>query len=90
VWGKVPLYGPFLDNFRPAQGLLEKAAASLPVQDEASLVAAARFCLENQAALRDRARQGQEALQLHRGAARRQAELLEMIIKEYLKDMVKS
>ena len=90
VWGKVPLYGPFLDNFRPAQGLLEKAAASLPVQDEAGLVAAARFCLENPTAIKDRARQGQEALQVHRGAARRQAELLEPIIKEYQNYMVKS
>jgi len=82
VWGKVPLYGPYLDNFRPAQNLLEGAAASLPIQDLASLVAAGRYCLENPMEMRRRGLQGQAALEVHRGAARRQVELLAPLLPD--------
>ena len=80
VWGKVPLYGPHLDNFRAAQGLLEGVQASLPITDGPSLVAAGRHCLAQPADLERRGALGQAALQLHRGAARRQADLLTALL----------
>lgn len=76
VWGKVPLYGPHLDNFRAAQSLLEKVAAGFPITDGPSLVLAGRYCLEHPDDLQGRGVQGRQALEAHRGAAQRQADLL--------------
>ncbi len=76
VWGKVPLYGPHLDNFRAAQSLLAGVQAGIQIADGPGLVAAGRACLADPAEMRRRGALGQEALKLHRGAAQRQADLL--------------
>lgn len=75
-WGKVPLYGPHMENFRAAQSLLEEVRAGIQIQDYPDLVAAAQSCLSQPEDLKQRGVRGQEALQLHRGAAQRQADLL--------------
>jgi 3-deoxy-D-manno-octulosonic-acid transferase len=74
--GLAPLYGPHLENFRWAQEILEAAGAGLMVNDAASLAAAAQNLLDHpemRVALGQKAR---AALAPHRGAARRQAELI--------------
>lgn len=76
VWGKVPLYGPFVQNFRAAQILLEKVQAGVQVSDGRSFIAAARQCLAHPEEMRRRGSQGLQKLQINRGAAQRQAELL--------------
>jgi 3-deoxy-D-manno-octulosonic-acid transferase len=76
AWGKVPLYGPHLSNFRAAKQLLEEVAAGIQVADAASLVQAGRYCLEHPEEMQRRGQRGQTALQTHQGAARRQGELL--------------
>ncbi|MGQ9921388.1 MAG: 3-deoxy-D-manno-octulosonic acid transferase [Desulfobacca sp.] len=80
VWGKVPLYGPHLDNFRAAQSLLEAVQAGWPITDAPSLVAAVRHCLDHPQDLERRGAAGQAALQPHRGAAQRQADLLAALL----------
>jgi 3-deoxy-D-manno-octulosonic-acid transferase len=80
AWGRSPLYGPHLQNFRWAQAILEEAGAGLPVHDAPSLTAAAQNLLdhpETRLALGARAR---GALTPHRGAARRQAILLAELV----------
>ncbi len=74
--GRAPLYGPHLHNFRWAQKILEEAGAGILVKDATSLAAAARNLLDHPETRRDLGRRAQAALIPHRGAARRQAQLI--------------
>ncbi|MBM4287953.1 MAG: 3-deoxy-D-manno-octulosonic acid transferase [Deltaproteobacteria bacterium] len=76
AWGKVPLYGPHLANFRAARQLLEEAAAGIEVTDVPSLIRAGRYCLEQPEEIYRRGQAGLAALNTHQGAAARQAKLL--------------
>jgi 3-deoxy-D-manno-octulosonic-acid transferase len=75
-WGKVPLYGPYLENFRAARELLSGAAAGVQISDVASLVEAGEYCLTHPEEMQHRGQRGLAALESHQGAAKRQAELL--------------
>jgi len=82
VWGLAPLYGPHLENFRWAEKILREAGVGTEVQDARSLAAAVRHLLENP---EERHRQGAAALAAlspHRGAARRQAELVAGLVRK--------
>jgi 3-deoxy-D-manno-octulosonic-acid transferase len=76
VWGLAPLYGPHLENFRWAEQILAKAGAGIQVNDAASLAAAALALLQEPERHRHLGAMAQAALTPHRGAARRQAELI--------------
>ena len=76
AWGKVPLYGPHLNNFRAARQLLEEVEAGIQITDADSLVQAGRYCLDHPEEMQRRGQRGLEALESHQGAAKRQAELL--------------
>ncbi len=76
AWGKVPLYGPHLDNFRAARQLLAEVDAGIQISDAASLVQAGKYCLDHPEEMQQRGQRGREALGTHQGAAQRQAELL--------------
>lgn len=76
AWGKVPLYGPHLENFRQAQEILEPAGAGLQLQGPADLLAIGRRLLARPEERQQRGEQARRALAPHQGAARRQAELL--------------
>ena len=79
VWGLSPLYGPHLENFRWAEEILQAAGVGTAVHDAVSLAKAARHLLENtgeRRRLAAAALAALAALQSHRGAARRQAELV--------------
>ena len=75
-WGKVPLYGPHLKNFRAAKQLLAKAEAGIEVSDLDNLVQAGRYHLAHPEEMQQRGQRGLAALESHQGAAKRQAELL--------------
>ncbi len=78
AWGRAPLYGPNLSNFRWAQDILEAANAGsgIRVADAASLAAAVDRLLRNPELRRDLGTRAQATLIPHQGAARRQAELI--------------
>jgi 3-deoxy-D-manno-octulosonic-acid transferase len=76
VWGLAPLYGPHFENFRWAEEILREAGVGTVVQDASSLAAAARYLLEHLAERRRLGEAALTALSPHRGAARRQAELV--------------
>ena len=76
VWGLAPLYGPHLENFRWAAALLREAGAGTEVRDAASLAAAVRHLLDSPEERRTLGAAALAALRPHRGAARRQAELV--------------
>ena len=76
AWGLAPLYGPNLHNFRWAEQILAEAGAGISVTDAASSAAAATKLLNDPELRRDLGARAQSALAPHRGAARRQAELI--------------
>jgi 3-deoxy-D-manno-octulosonic-acid transferase len=76
AWGKVPLYGPHLNNFRTARQLLEDVDAGIQINDVNSLIKAGQYCLSHPEEVRQRGQRGLTALENHQGAAKRQAELL--------------
>ncbi len=77
AWGRAPLYGPNLSNFRWAQDILEAdgAGAGIRVADAVSLAAAVDRLLRDPGRL-DLGARAQATLIPHQGAARRQAELI--------------
>ncbi len=76
AWGLAPLYGPHLQNFRWAEQILAAAGAGISVTDAASLATAATKLLIDPELRRELGARAQAALAPHRGAARRQAELM--------------
>ncbi len=76
VWGLAPVYGPHLENFRWAEDILREAGVGTMVRDDSSLAAAIRHLLENPAERRLLGEIALAAVTSHRGAARRQAELV--------------
>lgn len=76
AWGLSPLYGPHLDNFRWAEAILKEARAGTMIRDVSSLTKAVRSHLDHQEEERTAGQRAQNALSLHQGAARRQAELI--------------
>jgi len=76
AWGLVPIYGPNINNFSWAQGILEAAQAGIMIQDAPSLTAALRHLLDHPDRRRDQGQRARDALTSHQGAARRQAELV--------------
>jgi 3-deoxy-D-manno-octulosonic-acid transferase len=80
--GLAPLYGPHLHNFRWAQDILEAAGAGILVEDGETLAAAARDLLDHPDRRAELGQRAQAALAPHRGAARRQAELIAALVEE--------
>ena len=76
AWGRVPLYGPHISNFRWAQAILDEAGAGLMVKDAPSLAAAAQDLLNHPEYRHKLGAQARAALTPHQGAARRQAQLI--------------
>ena len=83
AWGLAPLYGPHLENFRWAEDILKNAGAGTVVRDAESLTAAIRQLLDNPAERRRRGEAALAALNPHRGAARRQAELIVALARKH-------
>ena len=80
AWGKVPLYGPHLNNFRAAEQLLAGVEAGIQITDVDSLIQAGQYCLDHPEEMQRRGQRGLAALEIHQGAAKRQAELLLKLI----------
>jgi 3-deoxy-D-manno-octulosonic-acid transferase len=76
AWGLVPIYGPHINNFRWAQVILESARAGIMVRNAPSLTAALRDLLDHPKHRRNQGQRARDALTLHQGAARRQAEFI--------------
>jgi 3-deoxy-D-manno-octulosonic-acid transferase len=76
TWGRVPIYGPNLQNFLWAQTILEEAGAGIMVRDAATLAQAVRHLLDHPREREELGQRAQAALTPHQGAARRQAELI--------------
>jgi 3-deoxy-D-manno-octulosonic-acid transferase len=76
AWGRAPIYGPHIHNFRWAAAILEEAGAGFTVTDAPGLAAAVRRLLDDPLTSRRLGAQAQAALFRQQGAARRQAEII--------------
>ena len=82
AWGRAPIYGPNLQNFRWARQILEEAGAGIVVRDAASLARAVRDLLDQPGKREEMGRRAQASLVPHQGAARRQAELIAALARK--------
>jgi 3-deoxy-D-manno-octulosonic-acid transferase len=82
AWGLAPVYGPHLQNFRWAQGILEEARAGTMIRDASSLAAALRRLLDHPELRREQGERARAGLTPHQGAARRQAELVVELVRQ--------
>jgi len=84
AWGRAPIYGPHLENFRWARQILEEAGAGIMVQDAATLAQSVRQLLDQPQEREEMGRRAQAALIPHQGAARRQAELVAALAQKVI------
>jgi 3-deoxy-D-manno-octulosonic-acid transferase len=82
AWGRVPIYGPHLQNFLWAKQILEEAGAGVMVLDAAALARAVRHLLDHPQEREELGRRARAALTPHQGAARRQAEIIAALAQQ--------
>jgi 3-deoxy-D-manno-octulosonic-acid transferase len=75
AWAKPVLYGPFMDNFPEAIGLLEESGAGMMVEDDWALYRRLAVLLKDPELARSRGLAGQEALRARPKSAERTAAL---------------
>ena len=76
AWGKVVLYGPFMEDFMDEKTLLEEVGAGIPVQNAEELLEEVKKMLTNPVELRRRGMEGQRRVLSSRGASMRYAAMI--------------
>jgi 3-deoxy-D-manno-octulosonic-acid transferase len=84
AWGKVVFHGPFMDDFRDEQAILEEAGAGITVRDGKDLYAGIRGLLDDPDLLRRKGEAGRRAVAANRGAAVRYAELIADVLRRFV------
>jgi len=81
AWGKVVLYGPSMEDFLDAHGLLSSVGAGVMVRDEEELTERCLYFLNHSREREERGEAGREALLAQRGATQRNLELVRKLLK---------
>jgi 3-deoxy-D-manno-octulosonic-acid transferase len=76
AWGKVVLFGPFMDDFPAEKNLLETAGAGITVEDGNGLLETATRFLSDPELLQARGKAGKEAIFASRGASDRYVQMI--------------
>jgi 3-deoxy-D-manno-octulosonic-acid transferase len=80
VWGKVVLYGPSMEDFLDAKGLLEGAGAGVPVSTPGELTEKILWLLGHPEELRAYGDRAREAVLKNQGAAEKHARAIERLL----------
>ncbi|MBI4634338.1 MAG: 3-deoxy-D-manno-octulosonic acid transferase [Deltaproteobacteria bacterium] len=80
AWGKVVLYGPFMDDFWEERELLEGAGAGMTVRDADELLKAIRNALDDPASRDRRGARGRRLVAANMGAAGKHASLVGKVL----------
>ena len=80
AWGKVALYGPSMEDFLDAHGLLSNVGAGIMVRDEEELTERCLHLLNHTREREARGEAGREALLAQRGATQRNLELVRKLL----------
>ncbi|HHW11589.1 MAG TPA: 3-deoxy-D-manno-octulosonic acid transferase [Firmicutes bacterium] len=89
-WGKPVFYGPSMEDFLDAKGLLEEAGAGLPVQDADELGKGIIALLRDEEALARRGQAGRAMLQKQQGSSERTLMLVNKLLSERVGTQVKA
>jgi 3-deoxy-D-manno-octulosonic-acid transferase len=81
AWGKVVFYGPSMEDFLDARELLERVGAGIEIKDADDLAETGIKLLKDPERLRSLGEAGRETVMANRGAARRNAELIEELLE---------
>jgi 3-deoxy-D-manno-octulosonic-acid transferase len=73
VWGKAVFYGPSMEDFADAKGLLESEDAGIQVEDAESFGEKALWFLNHPDELRERGKRAERAARMNLGAAEKHA-----------------
>jgi 3-deoxy-D-manno-octulosonic-acid transferase len=76
VWGKMVLYGPHMEDFLDARGLLENAGAGLEVRDAEAFAEKALWILSHPGEAEDCGSRAREALVRNQGAAEKHVDVI--------------
>lgn len=76
AWGKVVLYGKYMDDFLDEKQLLESAGAGITVNNGGEMYRAALELLDNPEGLREKGEAGRAAILESRGAAEKYAQMV--------------
>ena len=85
-WGKVVFYGPSMEDFLTEKELLREAGAGIEINGADSLARKAAALLSNPEELSRRGEKGREAIRKMEGAARKNVELIQNLLKRFLKN----
>jgi 3-deoxy-D-manno-octulosonic-acid transferase len=81
AWGKVVLYGPSMEDFLDAHGLLSSVGAGIMVRNEEELTERCLYLLNHSREREEKGEAGREALLAQRGATQRNLELVRKLLK---------
>jgi 3-deoxy-D-manno-octulosonic-acid transferase len=81
AWGKVVFYGPYMEDFKDARRLLEKAGAGFMIRNREELKKKMVYFLEHPQEMEDRGRAGREVLKLQTGLTKKAAEIIAEVLK---------
>jgi 3-deoxy-D-manno-octulosonic-acid transferase len=81
AWGKVALYGPSMEDFLDAHGLLSSVGAGIMVRNEEELTERCLYLLNHSREREEKGEAGREALLAQRGATQRNLELVRKLLK---------
>jgi 3-deoxy-D-manno-octulosonic-acid transferase len=81
AWGKVVLYGPSMEDFLDAHGLLSSVGAGIMVRKEEELTERCLYLLNHSREREEKGEAGREALLAQRGATQRNLELVRKLLK---------
>lgn len=81
-WGKPVFYGPSMEDFLDAKGLLEEVGAGIPVQDAAELGKGIIALLQDEHSLVRCGQAGREMLQKQQGSSARTLMLVKKLLPE--------
>ena len=76
VWGKPVLYGPSMEDFQDAKELLDKTGGGIQVADGTELAEKVDYFFRHPEEARRIGRLARQAVQFHKGAARKHADAL--------------
>jgi 3-deoxy-D-manno-octulosonic-acid transferase len=81
VWGKVVFYGPFMENFLDAKGLLETRQAGVQVSDKEVLAKKASWFLGHEEELKTYGERAREVVLNNQKASDKHAKVIEQVWK---------
>lgn len=76
AWGKVVLFGPFMDDFPVEKSLLESVGAGITVKDGKGLLDTATLYLSDPELLKSRGQAGKKAIFASRGASEKYVQMI--------------